>query len=159
MEVRKIDRVKVEAKRVDDSARSSRRTAREDAPVERMEEAPKPEPNRKADSTFRKPRNEEIYNRKRDDAVKEMKTASAKKAEREMVDLSEKAKKAELEASVKLEPAGTYNDYTVNSDNEVIVKVRNRETGSQVKQIPSEEYVSAKRAFRQMVEKIFDTKI
>jgi len=60
---------------------------------------------------------------------------------------------------VELEPAGTYNDYTVNSDNEVVVKVRNRETGDQVKQIPSKEYIAAKRAFRQMVEKLFDTKV
>jgi len=62
-------------------------------------------------------------------------------------------------AKVSVALSGKETDYTINSDNEVIIKIRDRATGEQIKQIPSEESVAAKKAFRQITEKLFDKTI
>ena len=51
---------------------------------------------------------------------------------------------------------GKYNDYTVNSDHELVITVRERVTGKEIKQIPSEEELAVKEAFRRGTEHIID---
>ena len=51
---------------------------------------------------------------------------------------------------------GKYSDYTVNSDHEMVVTVRERVTGKEIKQIPSEEALAIRHAFRQVTEHIID---
>lgn len=51
---------------------------------------------------------------------------------------------------------GKYNDYTVNSDHEVVITVRERVTGKEIKQIPSDEALAVRHAYRKVMEHIID---
>jgi len=51
---------------------------------------------------------------------------------------------------------GKYNDYTVNSEHELVITVRERVTGKEIKQIPSDEELAARHAYRRVVEGIID---
>ncbi len=54
---------------------------------------------------------------------------------------------------------GKYSDYTVNSEHELVITVRERFTGKEIKQIPSKEVLAARHAHRRVVERIFDEKV
>lgn len=51
---------------------------------------------------------------------------------------------------------GNYNDYAVNSDHEMVITVRERVTGKEIKQIPSEEALAVRQAYRKVTEHIID---
>ncbi len=51
---------------------------------------------------------------------------------------------------------GKYSDYTVNSDHEMVITVRERVTGKEIKQIPSEEALAARHAHRRVMDTIID---
>ncbi|GMT42140.1 MAG: hypothetical protein IEMM0002_0551 [bacterium] len=52
-----------------------------------------------------------------------------------------------------------YYDYTVNSDHDLVVKVRDLETRDEIRQIPSKEVQSFKRAYNKVVARFFDAKV
>ena len=51
---------------------------------------------------------------------------------------------------------GKYSDYTVNSDHEMVVTVRERVTGKEIKQIPSDEELAIRQAYRRVTANIID---
>ena len=87
---------------------------------------------------------------------------AALEAETKQVELRKAAREIEAEsASQSVEPDddrdyGKYSDYTVNSDHEMVVTVRERVTGKEIKQIPSEEALATRKAFRKVTEHIID---
>lgn len=51
---------------------------------------------------------------------------------------------------------GKYYDYTVNSDHELVIKVRERFTGKEIRQIPSKEALAIKHGLRKVMELFID---
>ena len=90
---------------------------------------------------------------------------AALEAEAKQVELRKGAREIEAEStaqSVKPEDDrdyGKYSDYTVNSDHEMVVTVRERVTGKEIKQIPSDEVLAARHAHRKVTEHIIDETI
>lgn len=87
---------------------------------------------------------------------------SALEAEAKQVALRKGAREIEAEsADQPVEPEGDldygkYNDYKVNSDHEMVVTVRERVTGKEIKQIPSEEALAIRQAYRRVTAHIID---
>lgn len=52
--------------------------------------------------------------------------------------------------------SGKYNDYQVNSDYELIISVKNRQTNKEIRQIPSKEHQAVKEAINKTVDKLID---
>ena len=82
---------------------------------------------------------------------------------RDMVDVTgvnpgETPEKPEMNFSAP-EKAGNYLDYTVNSDNELVIKVKNRNNGSEVRQIPSKAAQAVKQAIRDGISQLFDEQV
>lgn len=50
-------------------------------------------------------------------------------------------------------------DYTFNVEHDLIIKVRDRNSNEEIKQIPSKETQAYRRAFREIVDKLLDIKV
>jgi len=50
-------------------------------------------------------------------------------------------------------------DYTLNPDHDLIIKVKERNTNKEIKQIPSKEVQAYRRAFREIVDKLLDIRV
>jgi len=74
------------------------------------------------------------------------------------VNPGEKVERPEMNFS-EPEKAGNYLDYTVNSDNELVIKVKNRNNGSEVRQIPSKAAQAVKQAIRDGISQLFDKQV
>jgi len=87
---------------------------------------------------------------------------AALEAETKRIEERKSAREIETETADRTEQPeadrdyGKYNDYTVNSAHEMVITVRERFTGKEIKQIPSEEAVAAKEAHRRGTEHIID---
>lgn len=83
-------------------------------------------------------------------------------AETKRIDQRKAVRAIEAESAGKAESPepdrdyGKYNDYTVNSDHEMVVTVRERVTGKEIKQIPSDEALAVRQAYRRVTEHIID---
>lgn len=51
---------------------------------------------------------------------------------------------------------GKYYDYTVNSDHELVIKVRERFTGKEIRQIPTKEALAIRHGLRKVMELFID---
>ena len=51
---------------------------------------------------------------------------------------------------------GKYYDYTVNSEHELVIKVRERFTGKEIRQIPSKEALAIRHGLRKVMELFID---
>ena len=71
---------------------------------------------------------------------------------------AERAEKPKaVKDDVKISAAsGNVRDYTVNSENELVIKVKDGQTEMEIRQIPSKESQAARHAFREVVDKLFD---
>lgn len=99
-------------------------------------------------------------------ALKEIRSQRvAREVESVRTELNEASAEKKVESPERIEnptPSrdyGKYNDYTVNSEHELVITVRERFTGKEIKQIPSKEVLAAKHAHRRAVERIFDEKV
>lgn len=87
---------------------------------------------------------------------------AALEAETRQLEERKEAREIETESAVQpVQPEddhdyGKYNDYTVNSDHEMVVTVRERVTGKEIKQIPSDEALAARQAIREATDHIID---
>ena len=52
--------------------------------------------------------------------------------------------------------SGKYNDYRVNSDYELIISVKNKQTNEEIRQIPTKEHQAVKEAINETVDKLID---
>jgi uncharacterized FlaG/YvyC family protein len=55
--------------------------------------------------------------------------------------------------------SGKYNDYRVNSDYELIITVKNRQTNEEIRQIPSKEHQAVKQAISETIDHLIDKTI
>jgi len=85
----------------------------------------------------------------------ETKRIEERKAARE-IEAKPAAQTEETESPEAERDYGKYSDYTVNSDHELVITVRERVTGKEIKQIPTDEELAAKHAYRRVVEGIID---
>ncbi len=54
---------------------------------------------------------------------------------------------------------GKQYDYTLNADHDLVIKVKERDTNKEIRQIPSKEAQAYRRAFRAIVDKLLDIKV
>jgi len=69
---------------------------------------------------------------------------------------TERSRETVKENDKPVEKSGKYLDYTLNSDNELVIRVREGYNGKEIRQIPSKAAQAARRGFRKVMDILFD---